>query len=147
MKLDEIMQQANRHAARKRIGRGTGSGHGKTSGRGHKGRNARAGAGQRLGYEGGQTPIIARSPQRGFSNVQFRKPVQIVNVAELERFDDGARVDADSLCQARLIDDVRVPVKVLGNGELTKKLTVVVAKLSAKATEKILAAGGSHEQA
>ena len=147
MKLDEIMQQAGRHVVRKRIGRGTGSGNGKTSGRGHKGRGARAGAGQRLGYEGGQTPIIARSPQRGFSNFQFRRPVQIVNVAELERFDDGARVDADSLCQAGLIDDVRVPVKVLGNGELTKKLTVVAAKFSAKAAEKIQAAGGSHEQA
>jgi len=147
MKLDEIMQQAGRHAARKRIGRGIGSGKGKTSGRGHKGRNSRAGKGQRLGYEGGQTPIIARSPQRGFSNFQFRKPVQIVNVAELERFDDGARVDADSLCQAGLIDDVRVPVKVLGNGELTKKLTVVAAKFSARAAEKIQAAGGSHEQA
>lgn len=147
MKLNEIMQQAGRHAVRKRIGRGTGSGNGKTSGRGHKGRGARAGAGQRLGYEGGQTPIIARSPQRGFSNFQFRRPVQIVNVAELERFDDGARVDADSLCQAGLIDDVRAPVKVLGNGELTKKLTVVAAKFSAKAAEKIQAAGGSHEQA
>ena len=147
MKLDEIMQQAGRHAARKRIGRGTGSGNGKTSGRGHKGRGARAGAGQRLGYEGGQTPVIARSPQRGFSNFQFRRPVQIVNVAELERFDDGARVDTDSLRQAGLIDDVRAPVKVLGNGELTKKLTVVAAKFSARAAEKIQAAGGSCEQA
>ncbi len=146
MKLDEIMQKAGRYAPRKRIGRGTGSGHGKTSGRGHKGRSSRAGAGQRLGYEGGQTPIIARSPKRGFSNFQFRKPVQIVNLAELDRFDDGARVDAASLCQLRLIDDATVPVKVLGNGELTKKLTVVAAKFSAKAAEKIQAAGGSCEQ-
>ena len=147
MKLDEIMQQAGRHTARKRIGRGIGSGKGKTSGRGHKGRGSRAGAGQRLGYEGGQTPIIARSPQRGFSNVQFRKEMQIVNVAELQRFDDGAHVDPEALRQARLIDDATVPVKVLGNGELTKKLTVVAAGFSATAAQKIQAAGGSCEPA
>lgn len=147
MKLDEIMQKAGRHKSRKRIGRGIGSGHGKTSGRGHNGMGSRAGAKRRLGYEGGQTPIIARSPKRGFSNFQFRKPSQIINIADFEQFEDGTRVDAAMLSELRLIDDPAVALKVLGNGELTKKLTVVAAKFSAKATEKIQAAGGSCEQA
>ncbi len=147
MKLDEIMQKAGRHKSRKRIGRGIGSGHGKTSGRGHKGMGSRAGSKRRLGYEGGQTPIIARSPKRGFSNFQFRKPSQIINIADFEQFEDGTRVDAAMLSELRLIDDPAVSLKVLGNGELTKKLTVVAAKFSAKAAEKIQAAGGSCEQA
>jgi len=146
MKLDEIMQQADRNPPRKRIGRGIGSGKGKTCGRGHKGRNSRAGAGKRLGYEGGQNPIIARSPKRGFSNAQFRTRVQIVNIASLEQFDDGATVDAESLRQVRLIDNPALPVKVLGDGELTKKLTVVAHKFSARAVEKIQAAGGTCQQ-
>lgn len=147
MKLDEIMQKAGRHKSRKRIGRGIGSGHGKTSGRGHNGMGSRAGSKRRLGYEGGQTPIIARSPKRGFSNFQFRKPSQIINIADFEQFEDGTRVDAAMLSELRLIDDPAVSLKVLGNGELTKKLTVVAAKFSAKAAEKIQAAGGSCEQA
>ncbi len=147
MKLEQIMKEAGKHRPRKRIGRGTGSGHGKTSGRGHKGMGQRAGAGKMYGFEGGQTPIIARSPKRGFSNFQFRKPRQIINLADLESFEDGTRVDAAALLEAKVIDDASVPVKVLGNGEVTKKLTVVAAKFSASASEKIQAAGGTCEQA
>ena len=147
MKLDEILSRAGRYKRRKRVGRGIGSGHGKTSGRGHKGLGARAGSGKRLGYEGGQNPILSRIPQRGFSNVKFRKEFQIVNVAALEKFDDGSKVDAAALAAARLIDDARKPVKVLGSGELTKKLTVAASKFSASAAEKIAKAGGRVEQA
>jgi large subunit ribosomal protein L15 len=147
MKLNDILQLAGAKKTRRRVGRGSGSGTGKTSGRGHKGRGQRAGVSLRIGYEGGQNPLIARSPKRGFSNFQFQKASQIVNLCELEvTFDDGARVDAEALFAARLIDDVAVPVKVLGKGELSKKLTVVAAKFSASAAEKIQAAGGSVEQ-
>ena len=147
MKLDEILSQAGKYKRRKRVGRGIGSGHGKTSGRGHKGLGARAGSGKRLGYEGGQNPVLARIPQRGFSNVNFRKEFQIVNVAALEKFDEGSKVDAAALAAARLIDDARKPVKILGSGELTKKLTVAASKFSASAAEKIAKAGGRVEQA
>lgn len=148
MKLNEILQLAGAKKPRKRVGRGSGSGMGKTSGRGHKGRGQRAGITARLGYEGGQNPLIARSPRRGFSNYQFQKPSQIVNLCDLDaRFEDGARVDAEALVQARLIHDPSVPIKVLAKGEMTKKLTVVAAKFSGQATAKIEAAGGSCEQA
>jgi large subunit ribosomal protein L15 len=146
MKLDDILSAAGKHKRRKRVGRGTGSGHGKTSGRGHKGLGARAGAGKRLGYEGGQNPILARIPKRGFSNFQFQKPHQIVNVASLECFADGSRVDAEALVKARLVDNASVPVKVLGNGDLSKKLTVVAAAFSGSAEEKITQAGGACER-
>ena len=145
MKLDEILSKAGRHKARKRIGRGTGSGMGKTSGRGHKGYSSRAGARQRLGYEGGAIGTLARIPQRGFNNANFRKEYQIVNVASLAIFDDGATVDGLALEQARLIDDAAKPIKVLGNGEITKKLTVVATKFSASAAKKIADAGGTVE--
>jgi large subunit ribosomal protein L15 len=147
MKLDEILKKAGSHRRIKRIGRGTGSGMGKTSGRGHKGMGSRAGSGKRLGYEGGQNPILARIPKRGFSNFQFRKPRQIVNVCQLDRFDDGARVDAEAMASVGLINNASVPVKVLGNGELSKKLTVVAAAFSPGAAEKIQQAGGSCEEA
>jgi len=147
MKLDGILNQAGRNKRRRRLGRGDGSGRGKTCGRGHKGMGARAGARRRFGYEGGQNPALARTPKRGFSNVAFRKPMQTVNVSALERFDDGARVDAAALVQARLIEDAKKPVKVLAGGELKKKLTVVAAKFSAKAVEKIQLAGGACQQA
>lgn len=145
MKLDEVLQAAGKHKGRKRVGRGTGSGHGKTSCRGHKGYGARSGAGSKFGYEGGQTPAMARIPKRGFSNAKFRKVYQLVHVADLERFDDGARVDATALAEARLIEDAARPVKVLGDGEVTKKLTVVADKFSASAAEKIGRAGGAAE--
>ena len=147
MTLDEILSEAGRYKRRKRVGRGIGSGRGKTCGRGHKGYGARAGARRRLGYEGGQNPTLMRFPQRGFSNARFRKDYQIVNVASLQRFDDGATVDARVLAEARLIDDPSQPVKVLGKGELTRKLTVVATMFSASAAEKIAQAGGTAEKA
>ncbi len=147
MRLDEILSKAGKYKARKRIGRGTGSGHGKTSGRGHKGYGSRAGSKALLGFEGGQNPTIARMPKRGFTNANFRKEYQVVNVASLEeKFDVNAKVDAEALFVARLISDVNKPVKILGNGDLTKSLTVSVTKLSATAAEKITKAGGSVEQ-
>jgi large subunit ribosomal protein L15 len=145
MKLDEILHSAGTGKSRKRVGRGIGSGRGKTCGRGHKGMKARSGSGKRLKYEGGQTPVLSRIPKRGFSNVRFRKEFQIVNVGALERFDSGSRVDPVALAEVRLIDDPGKPVKVLGNGELGKKLTVVAAKFSGSAAEKITKAGGSIE--
>ena len=147
MNLDEILQQAGRHKPRKRRGRGIGSGHGKTSGRGTKGGGARAGAKRRWGYEGGQNSAVARLPKRGFSNFRFRKGFQIVNVAELAGFEDGARVDKQALVDAGLVDDGPTPVKVLGNGEVTRKLTVVAGRFSASAKQKIEQAGGSAQQA
>lgn len=148
MKLDEVLSTAGKNKRRRRVGRGVGSGRGKTSGRGHKGYRARSGRTRLLGFEGGQNPMLARIPKRGFSNALFRKDYQIVNVALLEeRFEDGSRIDGPALQAARLIQDAAKPVKVLGNGELKKKLTVVAAKFSASAAEKITKAGGSVEQA
>ena len=145
MKLDEILSTAGRSKRRKRVGRGDASGHGKTCGRGHKGRGQRSGTGKRMGYEGGQNPAIARLPKRGFSNAQFRKDYQLVALGDLERFDDGQRVDNKVLADAGLIDDAKKPAKVLANGELSKKLTVVVAKFSATAALRITQAGGMIE--
>jgi large subunit ribosomal protein L15 len=147
MKLDEILSSAGRYPNRKRVGRGTGSGHGKTSGRGTKGRGARAGKTTRYGYEGGSNPIIARSPKRGFNNFNFRVEYQVVNVSDLERFDAGSTVDAKVLAGAKLISDAAKPLKILGTGELTKSLTIVAAKFSATAAEKIAKAGGTVQQA
>ena len=146
MKLDEILHSAGRSKRRKRVGRGTGSGQGKTSGRGHKGYHSRSGSGQRLGFEGGQTPVFARVPKRGFSNARFREDFQIVNISQLSRFPDGARVDAAALEEAGLIEDARKPVKVLGDGKLNKKLAVAAGKFSATAEAKITHAGGTVEQ-
>lgn len=147
MKLKDILEKAGRKKARKRIGRGTGAGTGKTSGRGHKGDNSRAGGTQRLGYEGGAVGTLQRIPQRGFNNANFRKEYQIVNVASLDAFDDGATVDGEALAGARLIDDAAKPIKVLGNGELAKKLTVKATRFSASAARKIIEAGGIAESA
>lgn len=147
MKLDDILTAAGKHKRRTRYGRGTGSGKGKTSGRGTKGLGSRAGSGHRPGYEGGQNPQLARSPKRGFSNAKFGVEYDIVNVAALERFEDGTRVDAALLAGVRLISGPKAAVKVLGNGELTKKLTVVAAKFSKSAAEKIAKLGGTVEQA
>ena len=143
MKLDEILKAAGKKKPRKRVGRGDGSGSGKTAGRGHKGFGSRAGSKRAWGYEGGQNPIIARMPKRGFNNAQFRKDYQIVNVAALERFDDGTDVDLSALAAARLVDAGGDPVKILGRGELSKKLTVTAAKFSASARQKIESAGGT----
>ena len=143
MRLDDILSAAGRHKLRKRVGRGTGSGHGKTSGRGTKGMGARAGARTRLAYEGGSNPSLMRIPQRGFSNAAFRKVYQTVNVGALERFDADTRVDAQVLATVRLISDVAKPVKVLGDGALSRKLTVVADAFSASARQKIEQAGGT----
>lgn len=144
MKLEEILSAAGKNKKRKRVGRGDGSGKGKTSGRGHKGYKSRAGAKQRLGYEGGQNPMLARIPQRGFNNKNFRTEYQVVNIASLEEaFESGAEVDIDALVTARLVRDAEKPVKILGDGELSKKLTVKAGKFSKSAVTKITDAGGS----
>ena len=147
MKLDEILQRAGRHKRGRRVGRGIGSGRGKTAGRGTKGYHSRSGSKHRLGYEGGQTPVFSRMPKRGFSNVQFQTVYQIVNVGDLDGFDEAARVDGPAMEKAGLIDSARRPVKVLGDGELKKKLTVAAARFSAQAAKKITEAGGAVEKA
>ncbi len=147
MNLNEILSAAGRNKRPKRVGRGTGSGHGKTSGRGHKGYGARSGAKKRLGYEGGQTPMLSRIPKRGFNNANFRKEYQVVNVAVLEeKFENGERVDVEALVAANIINDLVMPLKVLGDGKIDKKLTVVASKFSASAREKITKAGGTVEE-
>ena len=144
MKRHELSPVEGATKAPKRIGRGHGSGNGKTAGKGHKGQKARAGHGMRPGFEGGQMPLQRRVPKRGFNNI-FAKEYAIVNVSALEVFDDGAVVDAAALEAKGLIRCACMPVKVLGNGTLTKKLTVNAAAFSAGATEKIQAAGGTAE--
>ena len=145
MKLGEILKEAGRDKRRKRVGRGNGSGHGKTCCRGHKGRGQRSGIGKRMGYEGGQNPAIARLPKRGFSNANFRKDYQVINVSDLDRFDDDTRIDGQVLQEAGLVEDAAKLIKVLGNGELKTKLTVVASKFSVGAAEKIAQAGGTVE--
>ncbi|MBL1215943.1 MAG: 50S ribosomal protein L15 [Planctomycetes bacterium] len=144
MMIHEITEKVGRHKARKRVGRGQGSGHGKTCGRGHKGAKSRAGWSQRFGFEGGRLPYFRQFPKRGFSNEVFRTAYQIVNVEQLdERFEDGATVDAASLVAVGLVRNAQDPVKILGQGDLTKKLAVTAAKFSGSAKEKIEAKGGS----
>ena len=129
---------------RKRVGRGPGTGRGKTSGRGHKGQQSRSGGGTRVGFEGGQMPLYRRLPKRGFNNTRFRTEYAIVNVGQLERtFSDGDTVDAAAIRDAHLINAKTGPIKILGSGDLTKKLTVTADGFSASATQKIEAAGGS----
>lgn len=144
MKLHELSPVEGATKAPKRIGRGHGSGNGKTAGKGHKGQKARAGHGMRIGFEGGQMPLQRRVPKRGFNNI-FAKEYAIVNVSALEVFDDGAVVDAAALAEKGLIRCADMPVKILGNGELSKKLTVNAAAFSAGASEKIQKAGGTAE--
>jgi large subunit ribosomal protein L15 len=127
-----------------RKGRGIGSGNGKTAGRGHKGQNARAGGGVRIGFEGGQMPLTRRVPKRGFNNI-FAKPLDGVNVSRLDKFEDGAVVDLDALKEARIVKNVKYGIKILGVGGITKKLTVRANAFSATAKEKIEAAGGKAE--
>ena len=128
----------------KRKGRGHGTGNGKTAGRGHKGQKARSGGGVRVGFEGGQMPLARRIPKRGFNNI-FAKPLESVNVSALDRFEDGATVDAAALLASGVLSKCRYGVKILGEGEITKKLTVKAAAFSATAKEKIEAAGGKAE--
>jgi large subunit ribosomal protein L15 len=144
MKLHELSPAPGSVKDVKRIGRGHGSGQGKTAGKGHKGQNARSGGGVRPGFEGGQTTLARRIPKRGFNNI-FRTEYAIVNVSDLEKFVDGTVVDAELLKASGLIKKELGGVKVLGNGELTKNLTVKAAKFSATAKEKIEKAGGKAE--
>ena len=144
MMIHEITDKVGKYKARKRIGRGHGSGTGKTSGRGHKGAKSRAGFSHRPGFEGGQMPYFRRIPKRGFSNADFRTVYHIVNVASLEeRFKKGATVDAVALVESGLVSNFNNPIKILGQGELTIKLDITAEKFSASAIEKIEAAGGS----
>ena len=148
MMIHEITIHAGKYKTRKRIGRGEGSGHGKTAGRGHKGAASRSGWKRRPGYEGGQMPIFRRMPKRGFTNAPFRRLFHVVNVKQLEaRFDDGATVTRESLAEAGLIRDTSLPLKVLGEGTLSKKLNVTAARFSATAKTKIEEAGGKGQSA
>ncbi|MCQ2355008.1 MAG: 50S ribosomal protein L15 [Clostridia bacterium] len=146
MKLNELKPAEGAVKDGFRKGRGAGSGNGKTAGKGHKGQNARSGGGVRPGFEGGQFPIYRQLPKRGFNNKRFATVYSTVNVADLNRFEDGAVVDLETLLDARVIRKENDGLKVLGNGELTKKLTVKAAKFTAAAKEKIEAAGGSAEE-
>ena len=128
----------------KRKGRGPGTGNGKTAGRGHKGQKARAGGGIRVGFEGGQMPLVRRVPKRGFNNI-FAKPLEAINVSSLEIFDDGAVIGVDDLLASGIISKCEYGVKVLGNGTITKKLTIRASAFSESAKEKIEAAGGKAE--
>ena len=128
-----------------RKGRGAGSGNGKTAGKGHKGQNARSGGGVRPGFEGGQLPLYRKLPKRGFNNARFSKNYAVINVESLNKFNDGDVVDNAALLMNGLIDTATVAVKILGEGELTKKLTVKAKVFSASAKEKIEAVGGKTE--
>jgi large subunit ribosomal protein L15 len=144
MKLHELGPAAGSTTAPKRLGRGVGSGLGKTSGKGHKGAKARSGGGKRPGFEGGQMPLYRRIPKKGFTNI-FRTEYATVNVGQLEIFDNGATVTVEMLKEAGLVKKTLAGVKILGNGDLTKKITVQAAKFTQSAQEKIEALGGKAE--
>ncbi len=144
MKIHELAPAAGSTRDVKRIGRGHGSGNGKTAGKGHKGQKARSGTGMRPGFEGGQMPLQRRIPKRGFNNI-FASKYSVINLSSLNKFDDGAIVDAAALIEKGIIKKEYDGVKVLANGNLTKKLTVKAAAFSASAKEKIEAAGGKVE--
>ena len=144
MKLHELSPVEGSKKDANRIGRGHGSGWGKTSGKGHKGQKARAGRGMRVGFEGGQMPLQRRIPKRGFNNI-FAKEIVSINVGSLNRFEDGAVVDAAALVEAGLVKNYFDGIKILGNGELKKNITVKVDAYSESAKAKIEAAGGKAE--
>ena len=145
MKLHELSPAEGSVKAGFRKGRGAGSGNGKTAGKGHKGQNARSGGGVRPGFEGGQLPLYRKLPKRGFNNSRFGNAYAVINVKSLNKFNDGDVVDAAALLSAGIINNIFDGVKVLGEGELTKKLTVKAAVFSASAKEKIEAVGGKTE--
>ena len=146
MKLHELQPAAGSKKTRTRVGRGLGSGLGKTSGRGQKGQNSRSGGGVRSGFEGGQMPLYRRLPKRGFNNSVFAKQYAEVNVEQLNRFEDGATVDPVALIEAGILKNVRDGIRILGNGTLeTKNLTVIANGFTKSAEEKITAAGGNVE--
>jgi len=144
MKLHELRPAAGSTQVAKRKGRGPGTGNGKTAGRGHGGQNSRSGGGVRVGFEGGQMPLVRRLPKRGFNNI-FAKPLTSVNVSALEQFKNGTTVTAESLVEVGLISKPKHGLKILANGELTKKLTVQASAFSESAKAKIEAAGGKAE--
>ena len=144
MKLHELSPNAGSRKRRKRVGRGDSSGLGKTAGRGEKGQKSRTGSSIRPFFEGGQIPLFRRLPKRGFHNI-FAKPLESVNVSALEKFEDGAVVDAKALLDAGILSKCTYGVKILGNGEITKKLTVKASAFSESAKAKIEAAGGKAE--
>ena len=145
MKLHELKPNEGSVQTRKRVGRGPGSGLGKTSGKGHKGQNARSGRGVRPGFEGGQLPLFRRLPKRGFNNYEFRTEYAIVNVGDLNDFKDGSVIELSNLKESGLVKKEKDGIKILGNGELTKKLTVKANKFSSTARVKIENAGGKIE--
>ena len=144
MKLENLSPAVGSTQVGKRKGRGPGTGNGKTGGRGHKGQKARSGGGVRVGFEGGQMPLARRIPKRGFNNI-FAKPLDAVNVSVLEKFEDGTEVDVCTLIESGVISKCEYGIKILGNGTLTKKLTVKANAFSATAKEKIEALGGTAE--
>jgi large subunit ribosomal protein L15 len=145
LSLSNLSPQKGSTKQRKRLGRGPGSGHGKTAGRGHKGFKARSGSGVKLGFEGGQMPLQRRLPKRGFNNI-FRKEFAVVNVKDLDKLEAGIKIDRQALVAAGLIRANDKFVKILGEGELTKKFTVAVDKVSESARKKIENAGGTIEE-
>jgi len=144
MNLHDLSPAAGSTHVGKRKGRGPGSGNGKTGGRGHKGQKARSGGGVRVGFEGGQMPLARRIPKRGFNNI-FAKPLDAINVSDLECFENGTVVDAAMLLEAGILSKCKYGVKILGNGELTKNITVKASAFSKAAKEKIEAVGGKAE--
>ena len=146
MNLAELKASVGARRKRKRIGRGPGSTDGKTSGRGHKGFGQRAGNGGKMLYEGGQMPLYRRLPKKGFTNARFKKSVTVLNVRDLNRFDDGAEVNLESLKELGLAGRDCKLLKILGEGDLTRRLTVAANRFSASASQKIQAAGGEAKQ-
>lgn len=148
MNIQSLKPAENSRFKEKRLGRGIGSGLGKTSGKGHKGQNARSGGGVRVGFEGGQMPLVRKLPRRGFNNSIFKKQYSIVNVSDLNKFDENAVVDAQALIEKGILSKVEeYGVKILGNGKLEKALTVKANKFSASAIKKIKKSGGKIEEA
>lgn len=146
MKLNELTPVEGSKKSRRRVGRGEASGWGKTAGKGSNGQKSRSGSYIHVGFEGGQMPLIRRVPKRGFSNARFKKEFEIVNLSTLERvFEDGAIINTEALIEKKVVKSVKDGVKILGKGELTKKFTVVVDKVSDSAKEKIETAGGKVE--
>jgi large subunit ribosomal protein L15 len=141
----EITSLVGKHKHRRRVGRGTGTGHGKTCGRGHKGAGSRAGSTAVTLKEGGQMPLFRRLPKRGFNNYKFATRCEIVNISQLERFEDGAEVGIEQLSSVGLINSTKSKIKILGKGDLTKKLQVTAHKFSKAAEHKIVASGGTAQ--
>lgn len=147
MIINDVHEGIHKRRPRKRLGRGTGSGHGKTAGRGHKGYYSRSGSSRRTGFEGGQTPLFRRVAKRGFNNAAFADTVVIVNVGQLEAaFEDGAEITVDVLVSRGIIPSRHDALKVLGDGDLSKKFVIKAHRFSKSAEEKIVAAGGKYER-